>query len=97
MSFGAVVDEEMKDQAMITVSATGIRGTKRKAQREAPREKRATPARLRPRQPVVHRVAERSHSEPPQPSQSGAMYAKEPRRSSRRELEIPTFLRRQMD
>ena len=32
-----------------------------------------------------------------QPSQGGGMYAKEPRRNSRRELEIPTFLRRQMD
>jgi cell division protein FtsZ len=96
MIFGAVVDEELKDQAMITVIATGIRGTKQRAEREAPRRRKATPARLTPRQ-SVHRAVQRPSPEPSQPSQSGGMYAKESRRNSRRELEIPTFLRRQMD
>ncbi len=96
MIFGAVVDEEMKDQTMITVIATGIRGTKPRAEREAPRQRKATPAKLTPRQPV-RRVVERPSPEPSQPSQGGGMYAKESRRNSRRELEIPTFLRRQMD
>jgi cell division protein FtsZ len=96
MIFGAVVDDSMKDQAMITVIATGIRGTK-KVEREAPRAKKPLPARLTPRRPAP-RTHERPSAEPPQPSQGGgAMYAKEQRRSSRRELEIPTFLRRQMD
>jgi len=95
MIFGAVVDDTMKDQAMITVIATGIRGTK-KVEREAPRARKPVPARLTPRQPAP-RPPERPPAEPPQPSAGGAMYAKEPRRSSRRELEIPTFLRRQMD
>ncbi len=96
MIFGAVVDEKLKGQTTITVIATGIRGAEQRAEREAPRQKRATPARLTPRQPV-HRVVERPSREPSQPSQGGGMYAKEPRRNSRRELEIPTFLRRQMD
>ena len=98
MIFGAVVDEAMKDQAMITVIATGIRGTKKQAEREAPRARKPVPARLTPRQPApAPRAQERPRAEPPQPAAGGAMYAKEPRRSSRRELEIPTFLRRQMD
>ncbi len=96
MIFGAVIDDEMKDRTMITVIATGIHGTKQKVEREAPRRRKATPARLTPRQPG-HRVGERPSPEPSQPSQGGGMYAKEPRRNSRRELEIPTFLRRQMD
>ncbi|MCK4409464.1 MAG: hypothetical protein KAW67_05235, partial [Candidatus Eisenbacteria sp.] len=96
MIFGAVVDEDMKDQAMITVIATGIRGTKKKADREAPRAKESVPAKLTPRRPAP-RTHERPRPEPPQPDVGGAMYAKEPRRNSRRELEIPTFLRRQMD
>ena len=96
MIFGAVVDETMKDQAMITVIATGIRGTKKKVEREAPRTRKPVAARLTPRQPAP-RIHERPQAEPPRPDAGGAMYAKEPRRSSRRELEIPTFLRRQMD
>jgi cell division protein FtsZ len=96
MIFGAVVDDELKDQVMITVIATGIRGAKQTAERERPREKRPEPARLTPRQPVT-RTVERPRQDPPQPAQGGGMYAKEPRKSSRRELEIPTFLRRQMD
>ena len=95
MIFGAVVDDELKDQAMITVIATGIRGTKRKAERETLREKRPATARLTPRRPV-HRDVERPRPEPSQPAQGG-MYAKAPRKNSRRDLEIPTFLRRQMD
>ncbi len=96
MIFGAVVDDALKDRAMVTVIATGIRGTKKKAEREAPRARKPVPARLTPRQPAP-RTRERPRTEPPQPSEDGAMYAKEPRRNSRRELEIPTFLRRQMD
>ncbi|MFH1864386.1 MAG: cell division protein FtsZ [Candidatus Eisenbacteria bacterium] len=96
MIFGAVVDDELKDQVMITVIATGIRGAKQTAERERPREKRLGPARLTPRQPVT-RTVERPRQDPPPPAQGGGMYAKEPRKSSRRELEIPTFLRRQMD
>ena len=96
MIFGAVVDDTMKDQAMVTVIATGIHGTKKKTEREAPRARKPVPARLTPRQPAP-RTQERPRAEPPQPSEGGAMYAKEPRRNSRRELEIPTFLRRQMD
>jgi cell division protein FtsZ len=36
-------------------------------------------------------------NKPPETEERGVMYAKEQRRNSRRELEIPTFLRRQMD
>ena len=106
MIFGAVVDDELKDQAMITVIATGIRGAKQKPERPAVRVKKSAPAGLTPRltpRPTVNRAAERPRSEPSQPSQpsqpshGGGMYAKEPRKNSRRELEIPTFLRRQMD
>ena len=96
MIFGAVVDDELKDQAMITVIATGIRGAKPKAERAPVAEKKPAPARLRPR-PSVDRTPERPRPEPSRPAPGGAMYAKEPRKNSRRELEIPTFLRRQMD
>ncbi|MFH1689306.1 MAG: cell division protein FtsZ [Candidatus Eisenbacteria bacterium] len=96
MIFGAVVDDELKDRVMITVIATGIRGVKQKVERERPGEKKPEPARLTPRQ-SVNRVVERPRQEPPRPAEGGGMYAKEPRKSSRRELEIPTFLRRQMD
>jgi cell division GTPase FtsZ len=104
MIFGAVVDDELKDSAMITVIATGIRGATQKAEREAPRERKPAPARLTPRpsphpsaRPSTHRPPERSRREPSQPTEGNVMVAKEPRRNSRRELEIPTFLRRQMD
>ncbi len=98
MIFGAVVDDEMKDQVMITVIATGIRGAqaKVKVEQERPREKKPEPARLVPR-PSVARTVERPRQDPPRPEAGGGMYAKEPRKNSRRELEIPTFLRRQMD
>ena len=43
MIFGAVIDDELKDQAMITVIATGIRGAKQKVERERPREKKRSP------------------------------------------------------
>ncbi len=97
MIFGAVVDDALKDTAMITVIATGIRGGKHRAEREAAKEASPAPARLTPRRPA-ERVPLRPRPEPqPAPEQRGAMYAKQPRRGSRRELEIPTFLRRQMD
>jgi cell division protein FtsZ len=104
MIFGAVIDDELKDQAMITVIATGIRGTKPKAERQAVREQKPAPAVLRPRpsaertpERVPERVSERPRQQPSQPAPGSAMYAKDTRKNSRRELEIPTFLRRQMD
>jgi cell division protein FtsZ len=111
MIFGAVVSDELKDQAMITVIATGIRGTKHRVESEAPRERRPVPARLTPR-PLVQGTpvqgtqvqgnpaqgaAERTRQEPVRPVEGNVLVAREPRRGSRRELEIPTFLRRQMD
>jgi cell division protein FtsZ len=119
MIFGAVIDESLKDQTMITVIATGIRGTVRKAEGEALRERKSAPARLTPRTPEV-RVPVRQSPEPmvnapvrerqeppargrlrrrqePEREQQGGMFARGQRRGSRRELEIPTFLRRQMD
>jgi cell division protein FtsZ len=99
MIFGAVVDDELKDSAMITVIATGIRGTK-KVEREARVERRPAPARLTPRpsaRPSAHRSPERPRPEPARPAEGNVLVAREPRRNSRRELEIPTFLRRQMD
>ena len=71
-----------------------------KPERAAVRETKPAPARLTPRltpRPTVNRTVERPRQEPSQPSHGGGMYAKEPRKNSRRELEIPTFLRRQMD
>jgi len=97
MIFGAVVDEDLKDRIMITVIATGIRGDKPKPEKEPAREKKHAPARLTPREPQT-RTPVRPRVDPePAPQQRGVMYAKEQRRGSRRELEIPTFLRRQMD
>jgi cell division protein FtsZ len=119
MIFGAVVDDGLKDQTMITVIATGIRGAVRKPERDASREKRPQPARLTRREPEV-RVPVRQQQEPvvnapvrerpspvggsllrrrrePAGERQAGVYAKEQRRSSRKELEIPTFLRRQMD
>ncbi|MBN2566430.1 MAG: cell division protein FtsZ [Candidatus Eisenbacteria bacterium] len=119
MIFGAVVDDSLKDQTMITVIATGIRGAVRKAERDAPRDKKPVTMKLTPREPEVRvpvrqrtepviNAPARQHPEPavnarlrrgpePEPEQRGVMYAKDQRRNSRRELEIPTFLRRQMD
>jgi cell division protein FtsZ len=119
MIFGAVIDESLKDQAMITVIATGIRGAVRKAEKQAPKERKAAPARLTPRTPEVHvpvrqspepviNAPVREHSEPPvrgrlrrrhepEHERQGGMVARGQNRGSRRELEIPTFLRRQMD
>jgi cell division protein FtsZ len=121
MIFGAVVDDSLKDQTMITVIATGIRGAVRKQERDAPRDRKPAPARLMPRAPEA-RVPVRQRQEPvinapvrerpaeapatgtllrrrrePEVEQQGGMYAKGRRKNSRKELEIPTFLRRQMD
>jgi len=117
MIFGAVVDDSLKDSAMITVIATGIRGGRRNVEREAPRPRKTAPSRLaqrepdvrtplrprepevhtplRPREPDVHAPVTQRHE--PQPAQGNKMLARDSRKNSRRELEIPTFLRRQMD
>jgi cell division protein FtsZ len=118
MIFGAVIDDTLKDQVMITVIATGIRDRAKKDGPEVRREKRLEPPRLRPREhpPAPERdrspeiVRERAPQvmrerapEPvterrPEPAEHRpVLQARERKRSSRRELEIPTFLRRQMD
>jgi hypothetical protein len=117
MIFGAVVDDALKDQVMITVIATGIRTGTRTSARDAAREKKPATLRLTPREPEVH-VPVRQQPEPlaaparhrpepainapvrrpePERENQGGMYARDQRRNSKRELEIPTFLRRQMD
>jgi cell division protein FtsZ len=99
MIFGAVVDDGLKDRIMITVIATGIRSERHRPARDAVREvvrpKKQAPATLTPRQPSV-RVPTRQQPEP-MPEHRGAVCAGTSKRGSRRELEIPTFLRRQMD
>jgi cell division protein FtsZ len=119
MIFGAVIDDAMKDQVMITVIATGIRGPKkaaveRKPERRPERKPERTPVpatRLRPRspesgQPVIHRRREPAvpanegyvAEDAPAPAPgSRVVCAPKARRSGRRDMEIPTFLRRQMD
>ena len=93
MIFGAVIDDSLKDQVMITVIATGINGERRKAQPEIRKERRVEPARLRPRPSIQ----EPARTRQPEPAARNTLVARPSRRSSRRELEIPTFLRRQMD
>ncbi len=111
MIFGAVIDDSLKDKIMITVIATGIgvepkratAGVKQgRAARPAPQSMvmaettAKTPERSRP-------ATKGSESREPAPTRRESahrlvMCAKGgSRRSSRRELEIPTFLRRQMD
>lgn len=96
MIFGAVIDEELKDQIMITVIATGIlaEGRKRRvderpAARAAKTDKVAATSRR-------HDVGVPPHRRP-EPVHSPVLRAKGARRHSRRDLEIPAFLRRQMD
>jgi hypothetical protein len=50
----------------------------------------------RERHAPAGRLQLRPRREPPT-DQQGGVYAKEQRKNSRKELEIPTFLRRQMD
>lgn len=102
MIFGAVIDESLKDQMMITVIATGIQGQVKRQQPDARREKRAEPGKLVPRHPVTEPPSRgRTEQEPEVVGETGSGLAcareREPRRNSRRDLEIPTFLRRQMD
>ncbi len=102
MIFGAVIDETLKDKITITVIATGIHGEKKPVQvrpAEIKSEQKPEPARLTPRRHMGELPRPiRDHVPPtPEPSQRGVMTAKGSRRNSRRELEIPTFLRRQMD
>jgi cell division protein FtsZ len=94
MIFGAVIDDDMKDEVMITVIATGINAARKKARPEARREERAEPRRLRQR-PIV---AEQPAAREPEPAPRNQLVARSSsRRGSKRDLEIPTFLRRQMD
>jgi len=95
MIFGAVIDDTMKDQVMITVIATGINADRAKVQPDDRREKKVELAKARPRvsapEPSVH--------DRPAPVERAQLLARAARKSptSRRDLEIPTFLRRQMD
>lgn len=93
MIFGAVIDESLKDEVMITVIATGINAERKKARPDARTERRPEPRRLRPK-PVVH---EPPATRDPEPAPRNVLVARSSRRGSKRDLEIPTFLRRQMD
>ncbi len=93
MIFGAVIDDSMKDEVMITVIATGINGERKKARPEARTERRSEARRLKPR-PVTH---ESPVTREPEPAPRNQLVARSSRKGSRRDLEIPTFLRRQMD
>jgi len=104
MIFGAVIDESLKDQLMITVIATGIGGHRAKDEpKPAAAEKKTETSKLVPRhsgvEPVVRVRHEPRLEQKPEAGEPGAglVCAKEPRRATRRDLEIPTFLRRQMD
>jgi len=110
MIFGAVIDDTLKDQVMITVIATGIRDRAKKERPEIKRERRAGQRELKPRErapepvgepvrePVRERAPEPVLERRPEPTQhQPVLQARGRKRSSRRELEIPTFLRRQMD
>lgn len=103
MIFGAVIDESLKDQMMITVIATGINAPRRKEEPKVHAEKKQEAPRLVPRHgnveppaPAQARVRPEQRPEAEDPG-AGLVCAKEPRRTTRRDLEIPTFLRRQMD
>jgi cell division protein FtsZ len=96
MIFGAVIDEELKDQIMITVIATGILAegrTRHAGERPAARPARTAKAAGTSRR---HDVEVPPHRRP-EPVHSPVLRAKGARRHSRRDLEIPAFLRRQMD
>jgi cell division protein FtsZ len=113
MIFGAVIDDTLKDQVMITVIATGIRDRAKTDSPELRKERRLGPPRLKPREhtPESERAPEIVRERVPQVMQERAPEPaaerrpvlqarereRERKRSSRRELEIPTFLRRQMD
>ena len=110
MIFGAVIDDALKDQVMITVIATGIHGPKKAAAEEKPSRKQEASTRLRPRAPQPGQPALQPRRRPvaavsegmadcEKPSAPGSrvVCAPKPRKSGRRDMEIPTFLRRQMD
>jgi cell division protein FtsZ len=106
MIFGAVIDDALKDQVMITVIATGIRDRAKKERPEIKRERRAGQRELKPRERVPEPVREPHGERAPEPvlerrpeptQHQPVLQARGRKRSSRRELEIPTFLRRQMD
>ncbi len=94
MIFGAVIDETLKDQVMITVIATGIRDRTKKERPQLRKERRVEQPQLRPRERAPEPVRER---QPEPTTHQPVLQARGRKRSSRRELEIPTFLRRQMD
>ena len=102
MIFGAVIDETLKDQVMITVIATGIHARAKKERPELRKERKVAQRELRPRErqqePVREHAPEPVLERRPEPAQhQPVLQARGRKRSSRRELEIPTFLRRQMD
>jgi cell division protein FtsZ len=100
MIFGAVIDDTLNDQVMITVIATGFQAPRKKEQPQAVRtERRNEAAKLVPRHPSTESPARVRPEPQPEPAEAdrGLVCAKEPRRTTRRDLEIPTFLRRQMD
>jgi len=93
MIFGAVIDEDLKDQVTITVIATGIRGDRGQREPGVVKSGRTEAAVLKPR-PAPEAVRTRQ----PEPvHHRGTLVARAVRKDPRRELEIPTFLRRQMD
>jgi len=97
MIFGAVIDEAMKDKVMITVIATGI-GAKEEARK--PTEVRKTRRVERTPAPAAQEELPKTFRRRREPAPTGtpAMTAKPRRRESRRDrLEIPAFLRKQMD
>jgi len=95
MIFGAVIDEGMRDEVMITVIATGINAERKRAKPERAKERTPEDARLRPRQ-VVKEAPPARAPEQDAPARN-VLVARSQRRGSRRDMEIPTFLRRQMD
>lgn len=108
MIFGAVVDESLKDKVMITVIATGIRAeTKREGLTRRERTSERVRAAGRRTDASEHVPAPKDRPSPrpvrrepvPAAQQRGVFHAKGGRNgsNSRRDLEIPTFLRRQMD
>jgi cell division protein FtsZ len=100
MIFGAVIDDVMKDKVTITVIATGINAEKRAVRVAATPERKAEPVKLTPRRNVTTNptpVRPEPVPEYEQPAHRGVLAARSSRRNSKKELEIPTFLRRQMD
>lgn len=95
MIFGAVIDDEMDDQVSITVIATGIDGTRKRGSEKEDAGSRRGKRDWGPptRQPELSAPAARACKR----EERAGLHASGRRRAGRRDLEIPTFLRRQMD